>query len=459
MKVTNWRRKLIASLVAGGTLAPGIGYALDIPLGDPSFENYVVPASPGYAYAVPPAGSYRPTSPWVDDLDSPPGFSQDAGSSNWIYDANYAETASATNRRAAPRTGNQAMHGLDGNFNAQKVVNVFEADKTYTFSIWAQNDLLLDQGDGVGLYVFDGNVPFTTTSAIGSANFTTTVAHRTAGMTAVQSKANWGQLNVRATVFAGDPAVGHPIGVGFRAFRDSAVDDATLSVDPATNTLMYLEVNTTNGQVRVRNQTGAVVNIDYYEIKSASGALNSTTWSSLQDQNQAGFPAGNGSGNGWEEAGGSSSSVLSESYLTGNSGVTNNAIVGLGAAYRTGFTHDITFRYGALLNTSPAAQGDYNNDGIVNTADYVLWRKGGTLQNDPTPGVQPADYTFWRAHFGNTGGGASGTSTLFRGPVFYVTSFSGLGSGSSVPEPTGVVLCGIGIATLAVGSRRRTTSN
>jgi hypothetical protein len=445
--------------VAGGTLAPGIGYALDIPLGDPSFETYVVPASPGYAYAVPPAGSYRPTSPWVDDLDSPPGFSQDAGSSNWIYDANYAETASATNRRPAPRTGNQAMHGLDGNFNAQKVVNVFEADKTYTFSVWAQNDLFLDQGDGVGLYVFDGNVPFTTTSAIGSANFTTTVAHRTTGMTAVQSKANWGQLNVKATVFAGDPAVGHPIGVGFRAFRDSAVDDATLSVDPAINSLIYLEVNTTNGQVRVRNQTGAVVNIDYYEIKSAGGALNSATWSSLQDQNQAGFPAGNGTGNGWEEAGGISSNVVSESYLTGNSGLTNNAIVGLGAAYRTGFTHDITFRYGALLNTAPAAQGDYNNDGIVNAADYVLWRKGGTLQNDPTPGVQPADYTFWRAHFGNTGGGASGTSTLFRGPVFYVTSFSGLGSGTSVPEPTSVVLCGIGIATLTVGGRRRTTSN
>jgi hypothetical protein len=459
MKVTNWRRKLIASLVAGGTLAPGIGYALDIPLGDPSFENYVVPASPGYAYAIPPNGSYRPTSPWVDDLDSPPGFSQDAGSSNWIYDANYAETASATNKRPAPRTGNQAMHGLDGNFNAQKLVNVFEADKTYTFSVWAQNDVLLDQGDGVGLYVFDGNVPFTTTSALGNANFKTTVAHRISGMTAAQSKANWGQLNVRATVFAGDPAVGHPIGVGFRAFRDSAVDDATLAVDPAINTLMYLEVNTTNGQVRVRNQTGAVVSIDYYEIKSASGALNSTTWSSLQDQNQAGFPAGNGTGNGWEEAGGSSSTVLSESYLTGNSGVTNSANVGLGAAYTVGGTHDIQFRYGALLTVAPAAQGDYNNDGVVNTADYVLWRKGGTLQNDPTPGVQAADYTFWRAHFGNTGGGATGTSTLLRGPVFYVTSFSGLGSGATVPEPGGMILCGIGIATLAVGSRRRTNSN
>jgi hypothetical protein len=455
MKVTNWWRKLMASIVAGGTLVPGMSYAIDIPLGDPSFENYVVPANPGYAYAVPPAGSYRPTSPWVDDLDSPPGFQQDAGSSNWLYDSNYAENLSAS-KRPAPRTGNQAMHGLDGNFNAQEIANVFEADKTYTFSVWAQNDVLLDQGDGVGLYIFDGNVPFSTTSALNSANFTTTVAHRTASMTQAQSQANWGKLSVKYTAFAGDPQVGHPIGVGFRAFRDSAVDDATLTVDPAINTLLSLEVNTTNGQVRIRNQTGAAVNIDYYEIKSTSGALNAVAWNSLQEQNLAGFPAGNGTGNGWEQAGGSNSTVVSESYLTGSSAVGNSATVGLGAAYSVGGTHDIVFKYGQLLNVSAAVPGDYNNNGVVDAADYVLWRKGGTLQNDPTPGVQAADYTFWRAHYGDTGGGPSGPSTLFRGPVFYVTSFSGLGTGSGIPEPTSVILVGIGMAILGVGSRRRT---
>jgi hypothetical protein len=82
MKVTNWRRKLIRSLVAAGAIVPSAAYAIDIPLGDPSFEAYTVPANPGYAYAQPPAGSYRPTSPWVDDLDSPPGFTQDNGNSN-----------------------------------------------------------------------------------------------------------------------------------------------------------------------------------------------------------------------------------------------------------------------------------------------------------------------------------------------------------------------------------------
>ena len=55
MKVTNWRRKLMASLVAGGALVPNLSYGIDIPLGDPSFEDYVVPSPPNYAYAQPPA--------------------------------------------------------------------------------------------------------------------------------------------------------------------------------------------------------------------------------------------------------------------------------------------------------------------------------------------------------------------------------------------------------------------
>jgi hypothetical protein len=348
------------------------------------------------------------------------------------------------------------MHGLDGNFNAQKLANVFEADKTYTFSVWGQNDVLLDQGDGVGLYVFDGNVPFSAANALKSANFTTVVPHRTASMTQAQSQANWGKLTVQHTVFAGDPAVGHPIGVAFSAFRDSAVDDATLTVDAASNFVMILEVNTTNGQVRVRNQTGGPINIDYYEIKSAAGALNATTWSSLQDQhNLPGFPGGNGTGNGWEEAGGSNSTVVSESYLTGNSAVSTTS-VGLGAAYAVGGAHDIVFKYGAFSSVTAPADGDYNNNGVVDMADYVLWRNGGPLQNDPTPGVQAADYDFWRSHFGNTGGGVGGTSTLTRGLVSYVTSFSGLGSGSSVPEPTVLILVGIGVAAVTVGGRWRT---
>ena len=104
MKVTNWCKKLRAAMLAGGVWIPSAVYAQNIPLGDPSFEAYVVPAAVGYAYATPPpAGAgYRPTSPWVDDLDSPSGLTQDNNDSNWLYDANYAQNGSTARRRASP---------------------------------------------------------------------------------------------------------------------------------------------------------------------------------------------------------------------------------------------------------------------------------------------------------------------------------------------------------------------
>src|SRR5688572_10868640 len=118
MKVTNWCKKISATLLAAGLWVPSVTFAADIPVGDASFEDYAVPAFPagtGYAYS----DDYRPTSAWVDDLDSPPGYVQDDGNSNWLYDAAYAEGGSAARKRPAPRTGNQAMHGI-GYYNAQE---------------------------------------------------------------------------------------------------------------------------------------------------------------------------------------------------------------------------------------------------------------------------------------------------------------------------------------------------
>jgi hypothetical protein len=58
--------------------------------------------------------------------------------------------------------------------------------------------------------------------------------------------------------------------------------------------------------------------------------------------------------------------------------------------------------------------GDYNQNGIVDAADYVVWRdKLGSvtsLPNDDTPGVDQDDYNRWRAHFGQTTGSGSGAS-------------------------------------------------
>jgi hypothetical protein len=81
--------------------------------------------------------------------------------------------------------------------------------------------------------------------------------------------------------------------------------------------------------------------------------------------------------------------------------------------------------------------GDYNGNGVVDAADYVLWRSGGPLQNEvDTPGtVNAADYTAWRARFGNTSG-----------------SGSGLGA-ANVPEPTAAMLLLVG-AVYGFGVRK-----
>lgn len=91
--------------------------------------------------------------------------------------------------------------------------------------------------------------------------------------------------------------------------------------------------------------------------------------------------------------------------------------------------------------TAPGVPGDYNNNGKVDAADYVLWRNGGPLANESeTPGsVTAEDYTAWRASFGNPDPGA------------------GLGTGTAaIPEPGSLLMSlvmGVGLVA-AYFSRR-----
>jgi hypothetical protein len=64
--------------------------------------------------------------------------------------------------------------------------------------------------------------------------------------------------------------------------------------------------------------------------------------------------------------------------------------------------------------------GDYNSNGVVDAADYVVWRKGlGTTYTQN-------DYDVWRAHFGQTApGGGSGAGAI---------------ANAAVPEPATVLL-------------------
>ncbi len=109
------------------------------------------------------------------------------------------------------------------------------------------------------------------------------------------------------------------------------------------------------------------------------------------------------------------------------------------------FTFDEYFAGTGMLSVGPPVfAGDYNDDGLVDAADYTVWRDNvgqppGTLPNDNT-GVTIGDdqYNLWKSNFGNAEAGSG----------------SGQGAnGGAVPEPSSIALLLLGVAALA--SRRR----
>jgi hypothetical protein len=91
----------------------------------------------------------------------------------------------------------------------------------------------------------------------------------------------------------------------------------------------------------------------------------------------------------------------------------------------------------AILPPTLTSQGDFNHDGIVDSRDYVLWRKtmgqtGANLASDGNGNYQvdAGDLNTWRAHFGQSVSGA-GAELL----------------STSIPEPEGILLALAGILT------------
>lgn len=85
----------------------------------------------------------------------------------------------------------------------------------------------------------------------------------------------------------------------------------------------------------------------------------------------------------------------------------------------------------------PRLDGDFNSDGVVDAADYVMWRDNlgapeGTLANDPVGGeVGPSQYGAWRDNYGET------TST------------------TPAPAPEPGSLAGAALGAMAIGLRRK----
>jgi endoglucanase len=91
-----------------------------------------------------------------------------------------------------------------------------------------------------------------------------------------------------------------------------------------------------------------------------------------------------------------------------------------------------------LAMGAPGVPGDYDGSGIVDVADFVVWRSavgqsGSAIAGDGNGDgtVNEADYQLWRAHFGLT---ARGDAAALQD--------------TAVPEPSGIVLLVFALATV-----------
>jgi hypothetical protein len=97
-------------------------------------------------------------------------------------------------------------------------------------------------------------------------------------------------------------------------------------------------------------------------------------------------------------------------------------------------------------NSAPIA-GDFNHNGTVDMADYVVWRKlqgqtgwGLAADSDLNGRIDNADYAAWRSHFGQGTGSGSGNVP-----------------NASVPEPASLAL--LLLATTVLFTTRRTAKS
>jgi hypothetical protein len=119
---------------------------------------------------------------------------------------------------------------------------------------------------------------------------------------------------------------------------------------------------------------------------------------------------------------------------------------------------------GIAIWTDTGLPGDYNGNGMVDAADFTVWRDhlatnfnlhGNGDETGASAGVvDQADYDYWKAHFGDTAPG-SGAGSSSAGTA--AQRWSASPSLAAVPEPATSVLL-LMAATAAVGCRNAAAS-
>jgi hypothetical protein len=225
---------------------------------------------------------------------------------------------------------------------------------------------------------------------------------------------------------------------------------------------LYAQLFPFTGEVRLLNRSAVPAPFTYYSITSASGALDGSNevWRSVAeyyDQSGSGLidPAHE-----WFKLA-AQSTELTEGVFTGPGGsLPATRAVSLGTIWNPlaspfpDLSFDVLDPFGQPIGVTLelAIAGDYTGDGVVDQADYVLWRRdfGSTtslLADGNLNGVvDTGDFLIWRQNYG---------SVVPLPPYVAVPGSGSLAALNAVPEPGAAAMAIAGVAFLTLGARRR----
>ena len=241
----------------------------------------------------------------------------------------------------------------------------------------------------------------------------------------------------------GDAAV---IGDNLSVVTDGASGSIITGLGDFGAPITRVLVNTTTGLVTLDNQTDEDITLDYYQVTSAGGSLNTASWTSLANADRDYTGPVDGSGNGWEELGNSSANKIGEAILTGDDTVAAGERASLGALFTPGSDEDLVFttrQDGSAVtvfieyyseDATPGISGA-DTDNIVNTQDLnaVIDNFGSNAINGDTQDQE---------------GIADGVVSL--ADLFNVRNNlnNNYNSAVAIPEPTSIALLTLTIAGL-----------
>jgi hypothetical protein len=377
MKVSDLRRKLFATLVAGGLVAPGALHAANLDTNlvtNPGFETVDINTI---------GGTYD--SPQILQWTGPAAFAYAHAGGGGIG-PDYANGGPLANGGAYYFTPNnlvpdalapgQYFQDIDVSTGAS---GALIAGGTAGFRINADFGSFGTQGDLGHVHL---NFLNASNAALGSAEIVN-ADPKTWNNVTQGGLIPTGTAKVRVSLFGTTTVAGGP---------DGYIDNVDFRVvNEVIQTALGVSVNRATGAITLSNLTGSPKNLASYSITSALGALAPANWLSIADNYDSGSPGPNqvDPTHPWTELTmADAHGDLSEADLASGDGATlphgRSITIGNAGAWLRTNREELVFEYvsgGVVVpgivtysGGAAAATGDLNFDGAITAADWTIVR-------------------------------------------------------------------------------------